>query len=148
MGSPVSPAVANIFMGAWEEKALRSYNACKPRVWWRFVDDIFAIVKRLEVQLLMQHLNAQHPNIQLTVEVEEDGCLPFMDLNVQRRFGEIETTVHRKPTHTDRYLQFDPHHPRCLNGVWSGHYYNGEGTFTPLYKQKMRKKKHVMSKRF
>ena len=30
MGSPVSPAVANIFMGAWEEKALRSYHGCKP----------------------------------------------------------------------------------------------------------------------
>ena len=91
-------------MGAWEEKALRSYYGCKKRVWWRIVDNIFAIVKRLEVQLLMQHLNAQHPNIQLTVEVEEDGCFPFMDLNVQRRFGEIKTTVYRKPTHTDRYL--------------------------------------------
>ena len=39
------------------------------------------------------------------------GRLPFMDLNVQRRFGEIETTVLRKTTYTDRYLLFDSHHP-------------------------------------
>ena len=39
------------------------------------------------------------------------GRLPFMDLNVQRRFDEIETTVFRKTTYTDRYLQFDSHHP-------------------------------------
>ena len=90
----------------------------------------------------MQHLNAKHPNIQLTVEVEEDGCLPFMDLNVQRRFGEIETTVYRKPTHTDRYLQFDSHQPPSSKQSVV------RSLLTPPLKRKMRKKKHVMLKRF
>ena len=40
--------------------------------------------------------------------------LPFLDLNVFRGVqGNLEISVYRKPTHTDKYLAFDPHHPIC-----------------------------------
>ena len=38
----------------------------------------------------------------------------FLDLNVSRGVqGNLETSVYRKPTHTDKYLAFDSHHPIC-----------------------------------
>ena len=38
----------------------------------------------------------------------------FLDLNVSRGVqGNLETNVYRKPTHTDKYLAFDSHHPIC-----------------------------------
>ena len=38
----------------------------------------------------------------------------FLDLNVYRAHrGNLETSVYRKPTHTDKYLAFDSHHPIC-----------------------------------
>ena len=47
-----------------------------------------------------------------TVEVEKDGGLPFLDILLQRREdGSLDVTVYRKPTHTDRYLDFRSHHP-------------------------------------
>ena len=36
----------------------------------------------------------------------------FLDLNVHRTVeGKLETDVYRKPTHTDKYLSYDSHHP-------------------------------------
>ena len=52
------------------------------------------------------------PSIQFTVEVESDGKLPFLDVLLQwDPDGSISTTVFRKATHMDRYLDFMSHHP-------------------------------------
>ena len=46
------------------------------------------------------------------MEKEENGCLAFLDTNTVRRTdGTISTTVYRKPTHTDQYLDFESCHP-------------------------------------
>ena len=47
-----------------------------------------------------------------TVEHETDGKLPFSDTCVQSTDGKLKTVVYRKPTHTDKYLSFNSHHPR------------------------------------
>ena len=50
--------------------------------------------------------------MQLTVEVESNGKLPFQDVLLEHEEdGSISTTVYRKPTHTDRYLDFASPHP-------------------------------------
>ena len=55
-----------------------------------------------------QWLTTHHP---ITVE-EEEGVLPFLDTQLQRgQDGEVDVSVFRKKTHTDRYLQFESHHP-------------------------------------
>ena len=44
----------------------------------------------------------------------KDERLLFLDLNVYRTDdGNLETDVYRKPTHTNKYLAFDSHHPIC-----------------------------------
>ena len=54
------------------------------------------------------------PSTRFTLEREEDRHLPFLDLNVYRgEQGNLETSVYRKPTHTDKYFAFDSHHPIC-----------------------------------
>ena len=51
--------------------------------------------------------------MQFTIERETDGKLSSLDTCVQRTTdGNLETVFHRKPTHTDKYLSFNSHHPR------------------------------------
>ena len=47
--------------------------------------------------------------IQFTLEREKDRHLPF--LVTRRGQGNLETSVYRKPTHTDKHLAFDSHQP-------------------------------------
>ena len=111
MGSPISPIVANLFMEDLEIKALAT-SPHKPSLWKRFVDDTFIIIKKAHKDSLLQHLNSIDSNIKFTCEESrDDGSIPFLDiLIIPGRKGKLDTTVYRKPTHTDLYLQWDSHH--------------------------------------
>ena len=60
----------------------------------------------------LQHLNSIHNNIKFTCEeVRDDGSMPFLDILITpKEDGSLSTSVFRKPTHTDLYLQWDSHH--------------------------------------
>ena len=57
------------------------------------------------------HLNSVNPNIQFTKELEKDDRLSFLDTTTTRVRGRIQVSVYRKPTHTDKYLDYNSHHP-------------------------------------
>jgi len=80
--------------------------------WKRYVDDVFTVVRVDRVQHLLGHLNSTKCSIQFTVEVENDGELLFLDVNIYwGSDGSLNTSVDRKPTHTDRHLDFSSHDP-------------------------------------
>ena len=112
MGSPVSPVVANIYMEMFEELALRMATH-QSRIWRHYVDDTFCMITKTEVKGFLSHLNSLRPTITFTAEKEVDGKLPFLDTLLHRKNdGSLDISVYRKPTHTDRYLNFSSHHPR------------------------------------
>ena len=76
------------------------------------MDDTFVIQKEVNKQDFLQHINSVDPAIRFTVEDnKEDGSIPFFDTIVKPEAdGSLSTTVYRKPTHTDQYLQWDSHH--------------------------------------
>ncbi|XP_050528175.1 uncharacterized protein LOC126898277 [Daktulosphaira vitifoliae] len=112
MGSRLAPVFANIFMEWFEAEAMSTYTQ-KPKMWLRYVDDTFVLWQHGEdkLQSFLQHLNSIHANIQFTMETEENGKLPFLDVMVKKQpNGKFGTGVYRKSTHTDRYLHADSHH--------------------------------------
>ena len=111
MGSPVNPIVDNLYMEYLEQKAL-STAPTPPRFWCRYVDDTFVIHKEVNKQGFLQHINSVDPATKFTVEDnKEDGSIPFLDTIVKPEAdGTLSTTVYRKPTHTDQYVQWDSHH--------------------------------------
>ena len=78
-------------------------------LWKRFVDDTFTIIKSSEKARFLQHLNSIDPVYSLPVKNVEK--MPFLDILITpREDGSLNTTVYRKPTHTDLYLQWGSNH--------------------------------------
>ena len=79
MGSPISPIIANIFMEAFENRAITT-ALHPPRIWKRYVDDTFVLQHQAHQEEFLQHINTVDPSIQFTVEeAKEDGSIPFLD---------------------------------------------------------------------
>jgi len=78
MGSPLSPVIANFYMENFETKAIKQATL-KPASWYRYVDDTFVIWPHGKGKLtdFLNHLNGIHNNIQFTMEIEDEGDLPF-----------------------------------------------------------------------
>ena len=111
MGSCISPVVANIFMKHLERQALTSFRE-PPRIWLRYVDDVFCVIKSSVIDDFHHHIDSISPNVKFTLELEDNNSLAFLDVYVKRTVNsKLWTTIYQKPTHTGRYLQFDSHHP-------------------------------------
>ena len=83
MGSPLSPALANIFVGFHESRLFD--NTVKPGVYFRFVDDTFAIFgSELDCDHFKGKLNLLHPALKFTVEREQNNSLNFLDVLVEK----------------------------------------------------------------
>ena len=52
----------------------------------RYVDDIFAIFEGPKEEILhfLEYLNSLRASIKFTVEMELEGCLPFLDVSVKK----------------------------------------------------------------
>ena len=112
MGSPISPIVTDLYMENFETRSI-STSPHPPLMWKRFVDDICVIIKEAHKQEFLEHINSIDPHIQFTSEDSKpDGSMPFLDMLITpTEDGRLNTTVYRKPTHTDMYLKWDSHHP-------------------------------------
>ena len=76
------------------------------------MDDTFTIIKNDNRNNFLEHLNSIHPKIKFTSEeIRSDRSVPFLDILITpEEDGSLKTSIYRKPTHTDLYLQWDSHH--------------------------------------
>ena len=83
-----------------------------PSLWKRYVDDTFVIQEEQHKDEFFHHINSIDSNIKFTAETTKaNGSMPFLDtLVTPQTDGSLATTVYRKPTHTNQYLQWDSHH--------------------------------------
>ena len=112
MGNPLGPVIANIFMVELECSLVPTLNDILP-VWTRYVDDTFTFVKKGQLDHVLNTINDFHNDIKFTHEAEKDGSIPFLDVKVDRRSdGSFTTSVYRKKTNSNIYINWDSHAPR------------------------------------
>ena len=110
MGSPLGPALANIFVGYYEEKLFSQTQ--KPPTYFRYVDDTFAIFNyEAKADEFLTKLNCLHPSLKFTFEKEKGKCLPFLDVYVEKTDVGLETSVYQKPTFIGQYLHWETFSP-------------------------------------
>ncbi|XP_078600510.1 uncharacterized protein LOC144875445 [Branchiostoma floridae x Branchiostoma japonicum] len=123
MGTRVAPSYANIFMGNFEERYVYKRTP-RPWIWWRYIDDIFAVWTRSEEELkaFIQDLNEAHRTIKFTVETSKTS-INFLDVTVIISEGEITTDLYTKPTDKHQYLLRNSSHPKhCKQGIPYGQF--------------------------
>ena len=124
MGSPLAPALADIFMNHllesvvsdrsadWEgitiPDTITGYLIHNLKFFIRYVDDTLACFEtREEAERFLIFLNSLHTCIKFTMDRECDfGKIAFLDLWIMKGDNKLNITVYRKPTHSGVYTHF------------------------------------------
>ena len=86
MGSPLGPALPNIFMCYFENIWLENCPAhFKLTVYRWFANDTFSHFQTKDhVEKFKTYLNKQNSNTKFMLEIEENGSLSFLDITITR----------------------------------------------------------------
>ena len=123
---------ANLFWGKLEREFLETRNKL-PRVWWRYIDDIFAIWThgKPTLRTFIENINCHHPSIKFTAFWSTEG-VTFLDTRVYLKDGQIGTDLHVKPMNKHQFLHMDSCHPKHYKtaipysqGPWGPHTLRG-----------------------
>ncbi|BHF77153.1 hypothetical protein SprV_0502025600 [Sparganum proliferum] len=109
MGSPISGFIAEAVLQQLESLVFQHH---KSKFWARYVDDTFVVIERDQLLTFKERLNAVFPDIQFTMEEEENNQLTVLDVLVCRKDCRgLETKVFRKATNTMQVLNLNSNHP-------------------------------------
>lgn len=109
MGNSLSPFLCNLYVNYLEEELMK----CDlfPKTWFRYVDDVIAIVDEDKIDRVLNLINGICPHIKFTVERQHNGRLPFLDLMLEKgQDGKILFDIYRKPTSANRFITTESHH--------------------------------------
>ena len=110
MGSSISDLIAELVMQHIKQEALKGENM--PKLWLRYVDDTFTIIKKDSFGRFQTHINSSLPVIQFTHELEQAGFIASLDVSeTHTTVLHFSSQVFRKPMHTDRVLNYNNGHP-------------------------------------
>ena len=77
----------------------------------RYVDDTISYLKIGPIKHILSLINSFDENIRFTFEAENIGILPFLDALLCRNGAEHTTTVYRKNTNNDTYINLNSFTP-------------------------------------
>ena len=119
MGSPPAPLLANIWL--FKHEPLLRDDA---KLFERYMDDVIRSIQQKRVEQKLVEINQMHPKLKFTMEVEEEGQIPFLDMLLVRTGGVVSSTWYCKPTDTGLVMNFHAIAPmRYKKSVISGFVY-------------------------
>ena len=111
IGTKLAPPYACIFMDKLETNFLKT-QTLRPLEWFRYVDDVFFLWSHGEENLkrFLENLNNYDTNIKFTHEFSKKE-IPFLNLKVGIRNGNITTDLYVKDTDRNQHLHYTSAHP-------------------------------------
>ena len=108
MGSNLGPTLANTFMSHYEQICLEDCpQQFKPIFYRRNVDDKFVLFKyHEEIEQFLAYLNGRHPQNKFPFEKEQENSLSFLDVKINRKDTQFDTSVFIKPAITGLGMKF------------------------------------------
>lgn len=101
MGAKPAPPLANIWLSKFEPIIRDSAN-----IFERYMDDIIREIERAKIQEKLSEINQLHPKLKFTIEIEENGKLAFLDIEIKREGRTLSSTWYVKPTDTGLIMNF------------------------------------------
>ena len=102
MGSPLGVLFANMYMATVEERTFSERQ--KPRIYGRYIDDIFITVQNNEDVNNLREILKKNSVLNFTIENSQQKTLPFLDVLISQNGERFQTTVYTKATNTGRCL--------------------------------------------
>ena len=91
------------------EKQLETKNKV-PEAYKHYVDDTLSVMTVVETASeFLTTLNNSHPSIDFTMELEENGRLPFLGMEVLKNGCSLDTKVYKKPMDSGLLLHYHSH---------------------------------------
>jgi len=81
--------------------------------YFRCVDGILIVYNTevTDVKITLSLFNQLHPQLQFTLELEDNNRLNFLDLTFHRRHDHISASIFQKPTATGMLIHYESCHP-------------------------------------
>ena len=107
MGAPPAPYLANIWLSQYDSTIMD--NA---KIGERYMDDILRSIASNKVTTKLEKINNLHPNLKFTIETEQDGRHPFLDLCLIHTDSQLKSTWYTKPNDTGLIMNYHAAAPR------------------------------------
>ena len=141
MGGPISVVLSNIFCVKMEFDVVKPL---KPKLYKRYVDDIFSKRIKNQSDKLFEKLNNYHPNIKLTIEVNPTK---FVNTGIMIKNGIIEISVvvkeYKIPNHWSSAV-----HKKYKQNAILGNIHRAHKSLSNFELEKQRIKKKYLSVNF
>lgn len=79
--------------------------------YYRYVDDIFAVLPRTKLDKTLMTFNNYHQRLKFTYELEVNSSISFLNTMVIKKDNKLITNWFRKPTWSGRYINYYSNHP-------------------------------------
>ena len=116
MGSPPAPHLANGWMSQHDATIAQG-----SKMYFRYMHDIIRDVKKAKIQEKLDEINSIHPSLKFTIERQQEGSIPFLDMRIMNNNGRLSSTWYSKPSDTGLIMNFHALAPkRYKRSVVSG----------------------------
>lgn len=113
MGNPLSPTIADIVLDKLLKVTVEDLNRQNIKISFltKYVDDLFAIIKKDDEETILKTFNNYHKRLKFTIEKEQNNELPYLDMKLHRDGNKIITDWYAKSIASGRIINYNSTQP-------------------------------------